>query len=197
MDELAEATAREIDHRVMNSLHFVSGLLKMQSRSSDVGDGSLHLKSAANRVASVAQVHRHFYADGDKEVSFIAFLRRLCDDLGSVLDRQIVVDGDEGVVPANSIQAIGLITNELVTNSAKYGSGMIDVTFRISDDLNKLIVCDEGRGLPAGLDPYASTAGLGMRVITSLATQLQGTLTAGPRENGKGACLTVAFPRSA
>jgi len=34
-------------------------------------------------------------------------------------------------------------------------------------------------------------------VITSLASQLQGTLMAGPREDGKGACLTVTFPREA
>lgn len=194
--ERANLLAREIDHRVMNSLQFVSSLLKMNSRSADAGDGAIHLQLAANRVASVAQVHRHFYADTGNESSCIEFLRRLCSDLGSILEREIAVEGDEGMVPASSIQAIGLITNELVTNAAKYGSGKIDVAFRITDGTNKLIVCDEGQGLPDDFDPYSATAGLGMRVITSLADQLQGTLSVGPREDGEGACLTVTFPRS-
>lgn len=195
--ERANLLAKEIDHRVMNSLQFVSALLNMQSRSPDAGEGSAHLESAANRVASVAQVHRHFYAGTGEEVSCIDFLQRLCGDLGNILEREIAVEGDQGMVPANSIQAIGLIANELVTNAAKYGSGKIDVAFRISDDTNKLIVCDEGQGLPDGFDPYSAKAGLGMRVITSLASQLQGTLMAGPREDGEGACLTVTFPREA
>lgn len=189
----ANLLAKEIDHRVMNSLQFVSNLLTMQSRSLGDDEGATQLKLAANRVASVAQVHRHFYADSANEVSCIAFLRRLCDDLAAILDREIAVTGDEGLVPASSIQPIGLIANELVTNAAKYGSGKIDVEFRTSHETNRLVVCDEGPGLPDGFDPYAASAGLGMRVITALAEQLRGTLHAGPRAEG-GACMTVEFP---
>jgi GAF domain-containing protein len=69
----ANLMAKEIDHRVMNSLQFVSGLLAMQSRSPGVGEAAAHLELAANRVAAVAQVHRHFYADGGRR----GFVRRL------------------------------------------------------------------------------------------------------------------------
>ena len=99
------------------------------------------------------------------------------------------------MVPADSIQPICLITNELVTNAAKHGAGKIDVKFRVSD-MNKLIVCDEGNGLIDGFDPHRASAGLGMRVITTLVKQLRGTLDAGPRVDGDGACFTVQFPRS-
>ena len=192
----ANLMAKEIDHRVMNSLQFVSGLLAMQSRSPDVGEAAAHLELAAQRVAAVAQVHRHFYADAANEVSCIAYLRRLCDDLAAILGREIAVEGDEEMVPATSIQPIGLITNELVTNAAKHGAGKIDVAFRASTEMNRLIVCDEGSGLIEGFDPHAATAGLGMRVITTLVKQLRGTLDAGPRTDGSGACFTVEFPRS-
>ena len=157
----ANLMAKEIDHRVMNSLQFVSSLLAMQSRSPDVGDAAAHLQMAANRVSAVAQVHRHFYADTAQEVSCVAYLQRLCDDLATILGREIVVDGDEAMVPATSIQPIGLIINELVTNAAKHGAGRIDVAFRASDDMNKLVVCDEGSGLTEGFDPQSATAGLG------------------------------------
>ena len=194
--EKANLMAKEIDHRVMNSLQFVSGLLAMQSRSPDIGEAAAHLELAANRVAAVAQVHRHFYADAANQVSCVAYLRRLCDDLAAILGRKIVVEGDEEMVPATSIQSIGLITNELVTNAAKHGAGKIDIAFRASADMNRLIVCDEGSGLIDGFDPHSSTAGLGMRVITTLVKQLRGTLDAGPRADGAGACFTVQFPRS-
>jgi two-component sensor histidine kinase len=191
----ANLMAKEIDHRVMNSLQFVSGLLAMQSRASDIGEAASHLEQAAHRVAAVAQVHRHFYAD-TSDVSCVAFLRRLCDDLASILDRDIVVAGYEEMVPATSIQPIGLIANELVTNAAKHGAGKIDVAFRASGNTNQLTVCDEGTGSIDGFDPYAATAGLGMRVITTLARQLQGTVDAGRRADGSGWCVTVQFPRS-
>lgn len=193
----ATLMAKEIDHRVMNSLQFVSGLLAMQSRSPNVGEAAAHLKLAANRVAAVAQVHRHFYADGASEVSCIAFLRRLCDDLAAILDREIIVEGDEVLVPATSIQPIGLIANELVTNAAKHGAGKINVTFHACAQSNRLSVCDQGSGLTGSFDPHAASAGLGMRVITTLTQQLKGTLAAGPRADGIGACFTVEFPRNA
>lgn len=191
----ANLMGKEIDHRVMNSLQFVSGLLTMQSRSPAVGEAANHLQQAANRVAAVAQVHRHFYVDAAEEVSCVAYLRRLCDDLAGILDRKIVVDGDEAMVPAISIQPIGLITNELVTNAAKHGAGKIDVAFRVSDGVNRLTVCDEGAGLTPGFDPQAARAGLGMRVITTLVRQLEGTLSAGKTATGQGACFTVEFLR--
>ena len=193
----ANLMAKEIDHLVMNSLQFVSGLLSLQSRSPGAEPAAAHLKMAANRVAAVAQVHRHFYADVADNVSCIAFLKRLCDDLAAILDREIIVSGDEDMIPATSILAIGLIANELVTNAAKHGAGKIEVAFRSSGDVNHLVVCDEGRGLVNGFNPQAASAGLGMRVINTLAKQLGGALDASPRSDGEGACFTVRFPRAA
>ncbi len=191
----AELMVKEIDHRVMNSLQFVTGLLNMQARSPDVGEAAAHLQLAANRVAAVAQVHRHFYAGDTQSTSCITFLKRLCADLEAVLDRAIHVEGDEGDVPTTSIQPIGLIVTELVTNAAKHGKGQIDVSYEVGAKAHALIVGDEGSGLPADFDPSASSKSLGMRVVTSLARQLGGELTAGHRADG-GSCFKVSFPNS-
>ena len=188
----AELMAKVIDHRVMNSLQFVSALLNMQSRSPKVGEAAAHLQLAANRVAAVAQVHRHFYAEGADATSCITFIRRLCCDLQDIVGRTIEVSGDEGDVPTRWIQPIGLLVNELATNAAKHGEGVIEVVYRISDEGHSLIVSDEGKGLPAGFDPAAAATGLGMRVVTSLAKQLDGELTAGQRPDG-GSCFKVSF----
>lgn len=189
----AELMAREIDHRVMNSLQFVSSLLSMQSRSPGVGEAAHHLQLAANRVAAVAQVHRHFTAEGTDVTSCITFLRKLCIDLQSVLDHEIIVHGDEGVVPTTAIQPIGLLVNELVTNAAKHGAGLIEVTYSIRGGVHSLSVCDAGQGLPAEFDIDQVRNSLGMRVVSVLARQLGGALSAGARIDGPGACFTVDY----
>ena len=189
----AELMAKEIDHRVMNSLQFVSTLLKMQARSPDIGDATSHLQLAANRVAAVAQVHRHFYAGDTETTSCIAFLKRLGEDLGANLDRPIRVEGAEGDVPNSWIQPIGLIVNELVTNAAKHGSGRIDVLYEVENEGHSLIVCDEGCNLPDDFDPAVASTSLGMRVVRSLAKQLGGELTVGRQPDGSS-CFTVSFP---
>jgi two-component sensor histidine kinase len=189
----AQLMAKEIDHRVMNSLQFVSGLLRMQSRLPAADGGTAHLQLAANRVAAVAQVHRHFARDVSAEASCIDFLRRLCSDLSAILDRPIAVMGDDGNVPTTWIQPIGLLVNELVTNAAKHGAGAIDVTYSFNSGEHQLIVCDEGPGLAPDFDPEGDGRSLGMRIVGSLAKQLGGTVTAGHRPHGKGACFTVRF----
>lgn len=190
----AQLMAREIDHRVMNSLQFVSSLLRMQSRGPGLTDASEQLQMAANRVAAVARVHQHFYSDDTAEASCITFLHRLCADLSGILEIPVDIAGDEGNVPTTLIQPIGLVVNELVTNAAKYGAGKARVTLRISGREHELSVCDDGPGLPPGFDPDRSATGLGMKVVTILVKQLRGRLTAGANLTGLGSCFRVTFP---
>ena len=188
----AELMAREIDHRVMNSLQFVSGLLTMQSRSTDAADARAQLQEAATRVAAVARVHRNFYSSDTEEVSCLTFLSRLCADLAEICGVEVEVSGDEGTVPTTWIQPIGLLTNELVTNAAKHGSGKVAVIYEAEGAARRLSVCDEGEGVPANFDVGAST-GLGMKVVALLAKQLGGELAVGENPRGRGACFRVAF----
>jgi two-component sensor histidine kinase len=187
----AQLMAKEIDHRVTNSLQFISSMLTMQGRNSNSETAS-HLEMAANRVAAVAQVHRNFYTNEADEVSCITFLRRLCADLSGILGTPIEVQGDEGKVPTTRIQPIGLMLNELVTNAAKHGAGRINVAYRIVDDMHELSVCDEGQGLANDFNPE-QTAGLGMKVVNALARQLGGHVTAQVNPAGRGACFKVAY----
>lgn len=189
----AELMAKEIDHRVKNSLQFISSLLSMQSRTVQDSEAVSHLQLAANRVAAVAQVHRHFSVENTDQASCLTFLKRLCADLEPILGQKIEVVGDEGNVPTTSIQPIGLMVNELVTNAAKHGQGLIEVRFENDDDQNVLIVSDEGRDLPADFDAAAARQSLGMQVVTLLARQLGGELTSGRRPDG-GTCFKVSFP---
>jgi len=190
----AEIMTREIDHRVMNSLQFISSMLAMQSRAAAAPEAASQLEIAASRVAAVGRVHRHFSLDeAAASVSCVTYLRRLCADLSGILETPIEVEGDDGKVPTTQVQPIGLIVNELVVNAAKHGAGRITVSYRCGDEC-VLSVCDQGKGLRRGFDPAKSVAGLGMKVVGVLAKQLRGKLTAGRNPAGRGACFTVTFP---
>ena len=194
---LARMLAREIDHRVMNSLQFVSGMLTMQGRTASP-ESSAELRQAADRVMVVARVHKHFYANEPSErVGCLKFIQRICADLSDVLGVSISVEGVEAIIPTTKIQPIGLIVNELVTNAAKYGSGDIQVRLAPAGHGRfELSICDHGPGLAADFDPSRSGNGLGMRLVVTLASQLHGSVAAGANPSGCGACFTVIFPIS-
>ena len=186
--------AKEIDHRVMNSLQLVAGLLSLQGRG--VGDARVaeQLAFAANRVNAIAQVHRHIYlSEGLESVESREYLQRLCQDLGDVLKSKIHVEAIEADILTAQVIPLGLMVNELVTNAAKHGAGEIKVSFGRAGAGNYILqVSDEGSGLPEGFDP-AKTTSLGMKVITSLVKQLGGKLDFGAAVP-LGARFTVQFP---
>jgi two-component sensor histidine kinase len=167
----------------------------MQGRVPDLpAAASEQLQIAANRVVAVARVHQNFYTEAAEAVSSIGFLRRLCAELSGILGTPIAVQGDEGDISAERIQPIGLIVNELVTNSAKHGAEAINVTYRTDGDLHQLSVRDDGDGLPGAFDPENGGSGLGMKVVRSLASQLGGRVSAAPNRAARGCCFRVAFP---
>ncbi len=196
----AELLAKETDHRVMNSLQLISGLLRLQRGALGETEAAGQLALAANRVSAVARVHQHlFVGDGDGLIDCGAYLRRLCDDLSRTLrpdQSAIGIEAADAALPTARIVPLGLIVAELVTNAAKHGAGEIKVSLSHSAPGGyALLVSDQGAGLPAGYDP-AAAGGLGMRVISTLVGQLRGRLSFGASGRGRGAEFTVLFPAS-
>jgi two-component sensor histidine kinase len=192
--EQANLMAREIEHRVANSLQFVSSILRLQGRQVPE-DVATHFDMAAHRVGAVARVHRHLLDDENvTNVPALAYIRRLSEDLADILGVPIAVTGVEAQLSTKTIQSVGLLLNELVTNAAKHGTGTIAVNFSASESVCKLCVCDKGKGLPLDFD-FGTQKGLGLKIIDVLAKQLGGGVSVASH-NGPGACLVVAFPRS-
>lgn len=194
----AALLAQEIDHRVMNSLQLVSGLLILQSKAKLDGDTKLQLMQAAGRVNAIAMVHRHIYlTEGICETRCRSYLQRVCNDLSAIPEAvgrgTIHVTADDATLPTDQIVALGLIINELVTNSIKYGEGRITVDFIASDNRCVLTVGDEGPGPPEGKPPLSSS-GLGMTVIAALVRRLKGELNVISRPRAIGVRFIVTFP---
>lgn len=191
--------AREIDHRVMNSLQLVSSMLMLQSRSAESADTAEQLAVASGRISAVARSHQHIYLAADAGAvreNCQAYLKRLCLTISEILhfaEGRLNVEGEALDLPSDKLVPIGLIVNELITNAAKQGATNIRVTIQLSGESQIMLrVSDDGPGLPTHFS-IENSKGLGMKVITSLARQLNGTLSAERCDWSDGAAFTVVF----
>ena len=192
--------SKESEHRLLNDLQVIVSLLSLQSRSSSNAEVSSQLAAAADRIATIARIHRRLhFSDGSQSVAFKQFLEDLCQDFSTMLlseqnpDRAIVVEGSETELASATAIPLGFIVNELITNAAKYGKGRIAVRLEQNAGTGYVLsVTNDGPALPDGFDPAAGT-GLGMKIIRSFVERIGGALQFGGGDNNLGARFTVQF----
>lgn len=201
--EQKEVLAREIDHRVRNSLQIVAGVMLMQARGVTDPAAKAAFQDTYARVMSVARVHDSLqHAETAEMVDIGRTLRQLCADLaagiGGGAGRLEVDAAAKLMVPSRTAVALSLIATELVTNALKYAyepgeDGPIRVSVEPRGDSGLAMhVCDRGRGLPADwADRPRIHGGLGMRVIRAMLQQIGGELQV-ETDRRPGACFTVA-----
>lgn len=196
-DEL-KTLMKEIHHRVKNNLQIISSLLDLQSMITKDKQVAEALKEGRNRVQSMALIHQNLY--GEKNVKAIAVDEYISDLAQSLFHsyhiqpRQVDLktDIEKLNLDIDTVIPIGLILNELISNSLKHAfgnneAGMIQVTLKISNGSLLLQVKDNGKGFPEKADP-TSSASFGMRMIKIFAEKLKAELDI---YNDKGACVTM------
>jgi two-component sensor histidine kinase len=192
---------REVNHRIANSLQLISSLIELQSRKVSSLEARAMLKQAADRVEAVTLVHRRLYTSND--VQFVAmdqYLEGLIDELQRAVsmeerDGKITLVAQPIRVETDKAVSIGLIVNELVTNSLKYAypgrGGDIRVGFsRRADQVIELVVEDDGVGYAEGAAPSGS--GLGTMIVNAMARTVKATVDVDRRHKGTRVVLTLA-----
>ncbi|WP_210526284.1 sensor histidine kinase [Rubellimicrobium arenae] len=200
--ESKEALLYEVNHRVKNNLQMVTSLLAMQANRSQNPEVRRHLSEARARIGVMSSIHQSLYTSGAHgDVDVTGFLKGLAEDtVASQGSGRVVLDfTDAGSAMLPLVQALplALIVSELMTNAMKYAfaggrGGMIRVAVGTVEGQLQVEVTDDGIGLPEAFDMRQST-GVGMRIISSLATQLRGTLEVGAAR-GAGASFTIRVP---
>jgi two-component sensor histidine kinase len=181
-----EVMLQEIHHRVKNNLQIVSSLLNLQAR--DQRDPALReaFADSQQRIRSMALIHEMLYQSDDlAKIDFAKYLRAFIPVLlrsygtgGGRLTHNILAD-DIALSPETAVP-LGLIVNELVTNSIKHAfpdgrAGRITIECRNCEGVLSLSVGDDGAGLPADFSPEKSGS-LGMRLVAMLSKQLAARL---------------------
>jgi two-component sensor histidine kinase len=189
---------REMSHRVKNSLASVVGLLRVQGRNAPSEEVQNALKDAASRITTIAQVHDHLWRSNKIGFVDIAdFAGELCRKLQETVAHNVSCAFDPLMISADKAIPLGLLINEIVTNSAKHaypnGSGEIRVSGeRRGSDL-RVEVSDQGIGLPTDFDIDQPRASLGFKVIKSLIAQLDGHIAV-TSNRSKGVMIQLDVP---
>jgi two-component sensor histidine kinase len=195
-----ELLLKEIHHRVKNNLQIVSSLLNLQSGLSTDPDFLNMISASRNRINSMALVHEMLYSSNDlKKVSIGEYIQRLSKNiLNSLLQSDSNVQfsfhvKNDYFMDIDRMIPLGLILNEIITNSLKYAfkknSGEINVEMCKTKEGHVLTVKDNGIGFPENFDP-AKNSNLGLQLINILTEQIGAKLSVG-HENGTSYKITL------
>ncbi len=191
---------QEIHHRVKNNLQIISSLLYFQSKDVQHPADRAAFDNGRDRLQSMILVHDALYRSGDlSHVDLAEYLRTLVGHLAVSLQRtnscHVRVEGKAITVDMQRALPLGMIASELVTNIYKYAfpaGGTGHAVVCVSEDAAgiRLVVADQGVGIPAHVDLHQSVS-FGWRLIPMLATQLGATVS---YTSGPGTTVTVSLP---
>ena len=176
---------REVDHRAMNALALVQGIVRL-SRAETPAAYALAVQS---RVSALARAHTLLSRSGWGRISLAQVLREELEPLGD----RIRAEGPDIYIPPEQVQPLFLLVAELLSNAIAHGAlsprgGGVEVGWRLA--LSGVEVLWEERG--AVLQPVG-VAGFGTRMIDSiLKQQLRGAVSRTWRDDGLS--LEMTFP---
>ncbi len=189
-----EILIKEIHHRVKNNLQVISSLLELQSNRLPNEDSKRAIQAGQNRVRSIALIHKQLYEHDDLSgVEMASFIKDFFGQIRSALhsssrEVNLELDCPEVVFDVDTAVPLGLILNELITNSFKYGIGIqgggtISIGLQqLKEGAFQLLYSDSGPGIPEGID-FKNHNSLGMRLIGRLSRQLGGNAKVNLGEN--------------
>jgi PAS domain S-box-containing protein len=176
---------KEIHHRIKNNLQVISTLLYLESEKFKDNEVIDAFKNSRDRVRTMALVHEELYQSKDMEsIDFADYSKNLINYLSqSYILRTIEVDiqlnVDRVFLSVDTAVPLGIIINELVSNSLKYAfrdnKGRITIELKKINSKYRLTVSDNGVGLPGDLDAE-NTGTLGLLLVYTLVEQIDGNI---------------------
>ena len=198
-----EILLKELHHRVKNNMQVIISLMNLQSRKMDNEKLGQAFLESQSRIYAMAAVHEILYQTSNLVgIELKRYLSKLCQaafktyrtDLGYInLSMEIPLIE----VRLEQAYPIGLVINELLSNAFKYAfpggkQGKIDITGeKYSSDRVRLVVQDDGVGMPKGFD-WRNTDSLGLQIVRTLVQdQLGGAIET---DASKGTRFEISFP---
>ncbi len=184
-NEEKEFLIKEIHHRVKNNLQVLSSLLHLQSRHIKDETALDAVREGQNRVDAMGLIHQKLYmGDNLAAVEMRDYLHNLGDTLldsfGMDDDRvKIIYHLQPLHLDVDTAIPLGLIINELVTNSLKYAfpdgrQGIIELSLWKNETGQLCLkVADNGVGKSGALQLKGSTS-FGTNLVEILSKKLKG-----------------------
>jgi two-component system, sensor histidine kinase PdtaS len=189
---------KEVHHRVKNNLHTILSLL--ESQAAYLNEDALHaIENSQHRVYAMSLVHQKLYQGTDlrtidMNIYLPEFVQYLADSFGRPINIHIRTVIDPIVLDVSKAIAVGMITNEAVTNSFKYAfphqrQGEIDVHLTNKEGNITLSIADDGVGMMLQ-GSNSEVNSLGIELMKGLARDLDGKIQF---DNRLGTIIKVTF----
>jgi len=188
---------KEVHHRIKNSMNTIRSLLSIQAQTLEDASAIEALKDTESRVQSMMVLYDKLYRSVDySEISMKAYLFTLIDEIiGNFPNSKFIKIEkklDDFVVNAKKMQAVGIIVNELLTNIMKYAfadrtDGLISVSATLKGKRARILVQDNGKGIPEDIT-FENSSGFGLMLVRTLTEQIGGTISM-ERSNGTSVIL--------
>jgi two-component sensor histidine kinase len=181
-----ELLLKETHHRIKNNLQLLASMINLQSNNIEDPRFRELFDVTRQRIINMARVHQGFYESRNfTSIKFNKFIREIVAFLFELYipaERKIEINYEieEVDLGINYSVNIGLIVNELITNSIKHAfnetsSGKINIIIKTSDGNLNLIVEDNGTGLRPDFK-IEELNSFGLMLVESLVEQMHGTL---------------------
>lgn len=197
-----EVLLKEVHHRVKNNMQVISSILSLQSSYHQDKKVNKILKESQNRILTMALIHEKLYTTKDfSEISFDSYIEDLVRNIvGSNKAKGVEIDLqfklDKMFLNLDHAIPLGLIVNELVSNSLKYA--FVDrkrgtLILKLIEEGSKIILSieDNGVGIDKKID-FRKTETLGLQLVNTLVEQLNGEIE---RIETEGAGFSIKFNR--
>jgi two-component sensor histidine kinase len=177
--DYAELLLKELHHRVKNNLQTITSIMRLQSRKVTDPSVSAIISESRSRLEAMSMIHQQLYrTDNVKIINIRFFIDDLIEKIkftygfhNTPLDVQIDIENEN--LDVDMALPLGLILNELLTNSCKYAYPSVpEPSMRILIDKNRFYYTDNGCGLPPNFEIEKSDS-FGMHLIVTLAQQLR------------------------
>lgn len=191
---------KEVHHRVKNNMQVIISLFNLQMHATSSAEIKTVLNESKNRIKAMALVHEKLYqADDLAHINFKEYIDGVVQGIAYSLgiDKVITLKlvSEDCLITIENAIPCGLIINELVSNAYKYAfspgsTGEIVVSIHKDASEYKLMVKDNGKGIPQSITP-ATADTLGLKLVYMLAQdQLEGTVVL---EREAGTTFTIIF----
>ncbi|WP_276482353.1 histidine kinase dimerization/phosphoacceptor domain -containing protein [Paraflavitalea pollutisoli] len=188
---------KEVHHRVKNNLQTIMSLLEMQSNAVNK-DAQSALLTSQNRIFATSLLHQKLYrSDNISSVNIATYLSELIQHIKDALEveRPIAIMKDIVPLELDVTQGVplGLIVNEVITNTFKYAFNdsiehpVITVSLTHQDGMAELLIADNGIGFRRKEE---ESMGLGLELVMGLATDIGATVSI---ESSQGTSVRLRF----
>ena len=196
-----EMLLMEVHHRVKNNLQMIYSILNMQTKDASEEAAAL-LHENKDRIRSISIIHEKLYMNEDiTHANLNDLFREISENASKTsqhgTDTKIDVQCDPLKLDMDTLISLGILVNELVTNSLKYAfksnaQNKISISLKKSgDEKISLSVADNGAGFPADFS-LAKTTSFGFRMIQTMCKKLKGEIFV---ENTNGAVVKIDIHR--